>query len=215
VREPSKAARRWTWGAVFGLAAVGFYVFFTVVAVVLFPNTVSPLGTYLSQLGNADSSPDGWLFYDLAVVLAGLCALPFYVGMSRSYANDSRRWLPRIGLVAGIANGVSVFMSGVFAEHVNMDIHVFWSYLIFLSFIPVLLAYGLIFWRVPGASKFVASYGFIVCAIDTGLLVAILTSGLGSGVGSIMEWVSVFTYLAWVALVSVEQLGRSCVDHRV
>ncbi|MBN1458196.1 MAG: DUF998 domain-containing protein [Armatimonadetes bacterium] len=215
MREPRKAATRWTWGAVFGLAAVGFYVLFTVVAVILFPNTVSPLDTYLSQLGNADSSPDGWLFYDLAVILAGLCAIPFYVGMSRSYANDSRRWLTRIGLVAGIANGVSVLMSGVFAEHVNMDVHVFWSYLIFFSFIPVLLVYGLILWKVPGASKFVASYGFIVGAIDICLLVAILTSGLGSGVGSIMEWVSVFTYLAWVALVSVGRLGRSRADHGV
>ncbi|MBI5096006.1 MAG: hypothetical protein HZB26_26665 [Candidatus Hydrogenedentes bacterium] len=203
------AARRWPWGTSFGFAVVGLYISFTVLAIARFPATVSPLTTYLSALGNAEISPRGAIFYDLAVILAGLAGIPFYVAISAHYSQYGRRWLLAIGLVAGVINGVSVFMSGVYAEHVNMDAHVAWSYTIFFSLIAVLLTYSVAFLGAPRGSSVVSWFGFIVCAIDVVALATILIGGRGPGLGSILEWVTVFTLLAWVALVSLDVLRRS------
>jgi hypothetical protein len=189
-----------------GLGAVVIYVAFTVAAVALYPGSTSPADTYLSELGNADLSPDGWVFCDLAMILAGLLEIPFFVLVSRCYSEYGGKRLVRTGLVAGIVNGGSVVMAGVFAEHVSMGVHIAWSILIFLSFLPLLVVYGLIFWKASRFSRSVSLYGFVVCAVDIGLLGALAQGGMESGPGSTMEWISVFTYLAWVVLVSVDLL---------
>jgi len=107
----------------------------------------------------------------------------------------------------GIVNGVAVLMAGVVAEHVNLAAHIVWSMLIFVSFF---LADGARLgpWKLGGFSRVVGVYGFVVCLADLGLLGALFATGPDPGPGSLMEWVAVFAYLAWVALVSVEQWLR-------
>lgn len=205
---------RWPWGAIFGFAAVGLYISLTIIAIARFPRTVSPLDTYLSMLGNAHISPDGAIFYNLAVILTGLGEILFFIAIYAFYSQYGRRWILNIGLLAGLINGVSVSMSGVYAEHINMDAHTTWSYLIFFSLIPVLLAFGLALRGMMGTFVWVTPYGFLVCAIDIILLATVLSGGLGSRQGSTMEWLSVFSYLIWVVLISLHLLKRSRADSR-
>ena len=200
---------------ILGLGAVLIYVALTVAAIALYPGSTSPVDRYLSELGNADLSPDGWAFYDLAMILGGLLEIPFFVAVSRHYREYGSKKLVRTGLVAGILNGLSVFMAGVFAEHVNMGVHLSWSLVIFLSFIPLLVAYGVILWKSPGLSRVVSLFGYIAVVVDMGLLAALLSGGTDPGPGSVMEWVSVFAFLAWVALVSVDLLRRLRVEGSV
>jgi hypothetical protein len=202
--DPEVRSRPWT--SIFGLAAVGLYVILTAVAILLFPAPVSPVDIYLSQLGNANYSPDGALFYDLAVILGGLALVLFSITLYRHYADWGPKWLRWIALCAGVVNGVGVLMSGVFAEHVDMDVHTSWSYLIFFSLIPLLLAYSLVFWKMAGGSKGISLVGFAVCAVDIFFLTTILSGGLDPGLGSLMEWFSVFSYLLWITLVSLDVL---------
>ena len=130
------------WAPALGLTAVVVYVALTIVAVALYPGSTSPVDIYLSDLGNADYSPDGWAVFDLAMILGGLLSLPFFVGIYDRYREKApRRWL-RTGLVAGIVNGVAVLMAGAVAEHVNLAAHIVWSMLIFVSFLPLLTAHG-------------------------------------------------------------------------
>ena len=196
------------WAPALGLTAVVVYVALTIVAVALYPGSTSPVDIYLSDLGNADYSPDGWAVFDLAMILGGLLSLPFFVGIYDRYREKApRRWL-RTGLVAGIVNGVAVLMAGAVAEHVNLAAHIVWSMLIFVSFLPLLTAHGWVLWKLGGFSRVVGVYGFVVCLADLGLLGALFATGPDPGLGSLMEWVAVFAYLAWVALVSVEQCLR-------
>lgn len=209
IHKKPQASGRLPWGTTFGFAAVGLYSTLTIMAMILFPEIVSPLDTYLSRLGNADVSPDGAIFYNLAVILGGLALIAFFIALSVDYSNPERRGLLRIALLAGVTNGGSVLMSGVYAEHVNMDAHTTWSYIIFLSLIPVLLAFSLAFWGIPGTSRSISLYGFVVCAVDIFFLATILSGGLDPGLGSIMEWFSVFSYLVWVMLVALDVRKRS------
>jgi hypothetical protein len=207
------AARR-PLGTIFGFAFLVFYISFTIIAIAQFPRTVSPRDMYLSTLGNADISPDGAIFYKLGVILAGLAEILFFIAIYAHYSRHGRRWILIIGLIVGIINGISVSMSGVYPEHVieiiditniNVNEHEAWSFLIFFSFIPVLLAFSLTFWGASGTSRWVTLYGFLVCAID----VIFLATVLSDGQGAIMEWFTVFSYLIWVLLVSLDVLKRS------
>jgi len=199
-------------GMIFGFTSVGLYFLFTIIAIIQFPATVSPLDTYLSQLGNADANPDGAIFYNSAVIFGGLAEILFFIAISMLISLEDRPWLWRIAVLAGVINGVAVLMSGVYAEHINMDAHTTWSYIIFLSLIPLLLAFNLAFWGTPGISKGISRYGFVVCAIDIFFLITILSGGLGPGLGSVMEWFSVFTYRIWILLVSLVFRTRSHVE---
>ncbi len=207
------AARR-PWGTIFGFAFIVLYISFTIIAIAHFPGTVSPLDMYLSTLGNPDISPEGAIFYILGVILAGLAEILFFIAINAHYSQYGRRWILMIGLISGIISGISALMSGVYPERVieitdltsiNDNQHESWSILIFFSFILVLLAFSLTFWRTSGTSRWITLYGFLVCAIDVIFLAALLSDSQGA----IMEWITVFSYLIWVLLVSLDVLKRS------
>jgi len=209
-----QGAERRPWGMIFGIAFIVLYISFTIIAIAHFPSTVSPLDMYLSTLGNPDISPDGAIFYILGVILAGIAEILFFVAIYAHYSQHSQRWILIIGLIAGIISSISASMSGVYPERVieisdltsiNANEHETWSIIIFFSFILVLLAFSLTFWRMRGTSRWIALYGFLVCAIDVIFLATIL---IGSK-GAIMEWITVFGYLIWVLLVSLDVLKRS------
>jgi len=213
-RKRQVTARR-PWGTIFGIAFIVFYISFTIIAIARFPLTVSPFDMYLSTLGNADISPDGAIFYILGVILAGLAQILFFIAIYAHYSQHSHRWILIIGLIAGIINGFSISMSGVYPEHVieityltnvNTNEHETWSYLIFFSFIPVLLTFSLVFWGTRGTSRWVTLYGLLVCIIDVIFLAVALSD---SRQGPIMEWVAVFSYLIWVLIISMDVLKRS------
>jgi hypothetical protein len=198
-------------GTIFGFAFIVCYISFTIIAIAQFPSSVSPLDMYLSTLGNPDISPDGAIFYILGVILGGLAVLLFFIAVYAHYSQHGRRWILIFGLFAGIINGISILMSGVYPERVieindltniNVNEHESWSLLIFISLIVVLLTFGLAFWRMSGTLRWVSLYGFLVCAID----VVFLFTFLSDGPGAIMEWFTVISYLIWVLLVSLDVL---------
>jgi hypothetical protein len=213
----SQAVRRWPWGSIFGFSVTGLYTAFTAIAIARYPQKVSPLDTYLSMLGNADLSPHGAIFYNRAVILAGLSVIPFFIAIYLFYVDYGPKMLSLIGLVAGLTNGLAVFMTGVNPLRLTGDVtaHITWSYIIFFSLIPVFLAFGLVFWRIKGFPRYIGLYGFAACAIDIIFLATLVSGHIGAGLGSIMEWFSVFSYLIWIALISLDVLTRSSVERRV
>jgi hypothetical protein len=203
--------RRWPWAALFGFTAVGFYITFTIIAINRYPQKISPLDSYLSMLGNADLSPDGAGFYNLAAILMGLAEVPFFIAIYAFYLRYGQKWWLLGGLLVGLINGLAIFMTGINPLSLTGDIgaHVTWSYIIFFSMIPMLVAFSLVFWKTQGNSRYIGIYGFAVCAIDTVFLVTLLGGHIGAGLGSIMEWFSVFSYLAWIVFISLDVLVRS------
>lgn len=181
------------------------------IAIARYPQKISPLDSSLSMLGNAELSPEGAVFYNLAVILTGLAEAPFFIAIYVFYLQYSQKWLLLIGLLAGLINSLAVFMSGINPLSLTGDIsaHVAWSYIIFFSLIPMLIAFGLAFWRVKDVSRYIGLYGFAVCAIDIFLLVTLLSGRIGAGLGTILEWFSVFSYLAWIALISFDVYMKS------
>ena len=95
-----------------------------------------------------------------------------------------------------------------------MGVHVGWSLLVFVSFVPLLVVYGMLLWSQGGIKRLVGLFGYVVCGIDLGLLAALIQGGTDPGAGSLMEWLAVFSFLAWVVLLSFSILrtARTAID---
>ncbi len=195
-------SRKWPLCFIAGVASIVLYCTFTVISIIFFPSPVSPTQNFLSQLGNSRLNPNGAIFYNLALILAGLAGILFYLGLYQWYTKEKGNKLLTAALAVGFVNALSIIMTGVFSESVNYSLHVFWSFLIFISFVPVLILVNTALLTYPGFSRLISYYGFLVAVIDVSLLVMLLTLGFGPGIGPLMEWIAVFSYLVWVGLIA-------------
>ena len=94
--------------------------------------------------------------------------------------------------------------SGVFSESVNFNLHVISSFLIFLTFVPILITVNGARLTIREHNRAISYYGYAVTAIDAILLIAVTSMfmGYGTGIGPPMEWLAVFTYLGWVGILA-------------
>jgi hypothetical protein len=187
-----------------GFTASVFYCLFTVIAIQHFPGPFPATRYYLSVLGNVLKNPNGAVYYNLAVMVAGISIMLFYAGfvMWHSFHEKSKILVPI--MFFGIMNGLAIFMSGVYPEVPHYRIHFTWSLLIFIAFIPVMLLFSLYLIRYSGLNRIISNLGFLLGAYN--LLFVIYVLALGTSDGSILEWISVFSYIGWILLNAVNIL---------
>jgi len=202
--NPEIKSSKWPLIRIAGFATIVLYCTFTAISISLFPDPYSPLNNFLSQLGNSNLNPKGAIFYNLAVILTGLAGIPFYIGLYQWYTKKTGNKLLQAALAVGFINALAIIMSGIYSESVNYSQHVFWSFLIFITFIPILIIVNKTLLTYPEHNKAISYYGFIVAVIDIILLAAVASMfmGHGIGIGAILEWLSVFSYLGWVGLLA-------------
>jgi hypothetical protein len=181
-----------------GLAATLFYCIFTNIAIQHFPGTFSATQHYMSVLGNSNRNPDGALFYNRGVMLTGLSLVIFYAGFVLWNASRGKSKILVGILIFGFMNGFSIFMSAVYPEVPHYQIHFTWSLLIFIAFIPVLILISLYLRKYSGLNKIISYSGFVLAAYNSAFVIYILTEGTTSG--SLLEWISGFSYLGWIML---------------
>jgi hypothetical protein len=184
--------------------AIMLYCAFTVISIGFFPNPFSPLNNYLSQLGNLSLNPNGAIFYNLALILVGLAEIPFYIGLYQWYTKKTENKLLLAARAVGLFNALAIIMSGIFSESVNYSLHIFWSYIIFITFVPILILINKALLTYPEHKKVISYYGFVVAAIHISLIVFVTTMFMGfeTGFGPLMEWLAVFSTLAWAGLLA-------------
>lgn len=185
-------------------AAIALYCGFTLVSYAFYPAPFSPTRNFLSQLGNMERNPGGWIYYNLAVITAGVAIIPFYIAMYRWYSKKRKSKLLVLATAVGLVNGTAIAMSGVFSESINYSLHVFSSYVIFISFAPVLFLFTAALMSVPGQLKAISCYGLVAGIVDLAFVIILQFVGFGPGLGALMEWVVVFSYLVWVGLLAYQ-----------
>ncbi|NIO49235.1 MAG: DUF998 domain-containing protein [Candidatus Aminicenantes bacterium] len=181
-----------------GLAASLFFCILTIIAIQHFPGTFSANQHYLSVLGNVNRNPNGAMFYNLGVMITGLSLLLFYIGFVIWNAMRDRSKILFAVLIFGSMNGFSIFMSAVYAEVPHYQVHFTWSLLIFIAFIPVLILFSIYLRRYSGLNRIISYSGFILAAYNSVFVIYALTEGTTSG--SLLEWISVFSYIGWIML---------------
>jgi hypothetical membrane protein len=58
------------------------YLLFTSLSYMNFPTVYSPTNNWLSNLGSHQLNPAGAIFYNAGIVVAGICLLTFFLGLS-------------------------------------------------------------------------------------------------------------------------------------
>ena len=171
-----------------------------------FTGSWNPTENYLSQLGNSDLNPDGAVYFAVAMILGGLMMFLFYAGLHQRYSGMRADKYLSLALTCGFANAFSVIMSGTFSETVNYDLHVLWSAMIFLTFVPILILMNKSLGSVPDYGRVIHHYAYFVVAVDLVFLGILVFGGFGEGVGALMESLSVFTFVGWIGMFSYKAL---------
>ena len=187
------------------IAVTAIYCTLTAISITHYQQPFTPLNNFLSQLGNSNLNPTGAIYYNLAVILAGTTAILFYRHLNQWYKKKSGKQLPKYTPTLFTLNALAVALSGVFPESTNYPLHVAASYMIFITFIPILLQVNKALQQLPGYPKPISYYGYLVAAINAILLIAVTAQFMGTGpaIGSIMEWLAVFTYLGWITALAL------------
>ncbi|MHA2024377.1 MAG: DUF998 domain-containing protein [Candidatus Thorarchaeota archaeon] len=195
---------KWTYLLASAFLGGTLYCILTYVSITFFPGSFT-LDDYLSVLGNSSLNPNGAIFYNLAVIQVGLLLPLFYLGLYKTFGEDRKKLLV-IAVLIGLLNSLSVMMSGVFSEDVY-ELHYFWSFMIFATWIPVLFLTNFALLKQGGLIKWVSLYGLALAAFDTLFVLYVLFIGTDSG--AIIEWITIFSFIAWAVLLAISALKGS------
>ncbi|GAC1525672.1 MAG: hypothetical protein NVS2B16_34090 [Chloroflexota bacterium] len=117
----------------FGMAAS--FALFGVLAATRFPHPYGPWeNNTISQLGNPNLNPNGYVLYLIGCALSGICAIGFFAGLGWWAERGARNQTLLIRVVQGlgVAGGFALVMNAVFPEN-HYAQHHFWAGLVFNS----------------------------------------------------------------------------------
>lgn len=190
--------------AILGVLGVVLYITFTIISISFFPGEFRAIDDYLSVLGNSNLNPAGAIFYNIGIYCAAFLVFIFFLGFGLSKRNDERKKLLITITVVGILNALAIAMSGIFPEAKNYDVHFVSSLSIFITLIPLFILLSIYLLRNGIISKILAISGFVLAVFNTFFVIYVLT--IGTSTGSIIEWISVFSYNGWVAVNGINLL---------
>jgi hypothetical protein len=162
----------------------------------------------LSQLGNSNLNPTGAIFYTSAMILGGLSLLAFYTGVYTRHIKKKKEKKLTFALIFGCINALSIVFSGVFSESIHYELHIIFSVLIFITFLPILFLIGSFLLSSSIYPRIVSYYGYGVAVLILLLLGSISLSGFGGSVVPLLESISVFSFIGWVGLISYYSLMK-------
>ena len=194
---------RWPLVSLSGFGLIVIYTFFSWLSFLSFPYSFSPTDNFLSQLGNFDLNPSGAIFYFLAIILSGFIGAAFYWGLYSFYKETTHDTMLKIILICGMFNSIAIILSGVFSETINYDIHFLASFSIFLSFFPILLLTNGLLFSHRQFSRWIGIFGFALAVVDFVFLLTAIEGGETFSQAALLEWLSVFGYLVWGALIGL------------
>ncbi|MCU0852781.1 MAG: DUF998 domain-containing protein [Thermoplasmata archaeon] len=185
--------RTWPLGCKAGVALIVIYLAFTLSSWALFPTPYGPKDNWLSDLGNYEYNPDGALLYNLGCILTGAAGIIFVWGLRVWWTEERARTLAiKAAQALGLAACVFLICIGIFSEDFP-PYHGIFSVAFFLTFGVFILVFIPSVFTHPLFMKPVGAFGLASLAID-------ISFGAVSG-EPIMEWTTVFGFLALVGLL--------------
>ncbi|MFW9851104.1 MAG: DUF998 domain-containing protein [Candidatus Thorarchaeota archaeon] len=200
-----KTHLRWSYLTIFAFVGSFLYITLTAVSISYYPGPFGPLTNYLSQLGNSSLNPEGAIFYNLALFCTGISVIPATIAIYKFYSNDKNKKILVSVVICGFFNGLSIVMAGVFNEDFS-ELHFIWSMIIFLTLIPLLFLTNIGLWNHQDYSRSIGLYGLSLGIFDMIFVAYVVIWGTNSG--AILEWITIFVYISWFILVSIQILYR-------
>ncbi|MDA4124021.1 MAG: hypothetical protein OK438_01030 [Thaumarchaeota archaeon] len=176
-----------------GFAILG-YLFFTAIAYIMYPSAYTPTANWLSDLGNYSRNPAGALFYDVGVFLTGALIAAFAISYLAWRKELRRRGqvLLSIGVVSGVAAGVSLASTGFFPLPTPVHGLIGMSFQINMADLIVFSTVALL--RHPKFIRPIAYFAFVSVIADLNFSVLNNTP--------IFEWLDIGLFLVYAALMA-------------
>jgi len=174
-----------------------FYLLFTVLAYSRYPLTYSPVGNWLSDLGNPDSNPNGAILYNIGIISTAVLLIVFFVGLSawKIEGNRVQVIMLRLTQAFGILGAFCMMMSAIWPINLY-KIHSFWS-----SSLYVMLSTAFIFSVAMLRYHHKVPRWLLILGVSTALMV-ILTSFFPDIY--MLEWITVFLFLSYISVLGIE-----------
>lgn len=184
------------------------YLAFALLAFSRYPWPYSPLGNWLSDLGNANMNPSGALFYNIGIVASGGMLLPFFLGLSQ-WKTGSKRIQNLMLLITqgfGMLGALAMVMSGLF------PINFFALHSFFSTCLYILL--GTAFAFSVAALRYHPACPRELLMVGISTAVVAMLYGLFHTVTA-LEWAAITLFLCYVGLLGI-QTNRlsSAIMHR-
>ena len=197
-KSMAKGQSKWTPLVLTGIIGVILYCTLTYISILHYPGFFDPFLNFLSRLGNSSLNPTGAIYYNLAVISAGSMLFLTYLGVFTANRNSEHHKMLIIATAFGLFNAFTIIMAGVFNEDIY-TLHFIFSFLIFATWIPVLISMNYILFNQGGYERGISYYGFVLAALNIVFVTFVLSFGTSSG--SIIEWISIFSFQSWVLLL--------------
>jgi hypothetical membrane protein len=179
------------------IAVAGSYVLFAALAATRYPHSYGPWhGNTLSQLGNLNLNPDGYILYLVGCALTGIFAIAFFtsLGRWRSSGTQTQNRLLLLLRALGVVGGVALVMNAVFPENEYAQHH-FWAGVVFNSFAAASLVAIPALWRSGSANT-------ALIAFDVAAFVAVILMFVFAPVHWV-EWVPGAMFLLFPILLGI------------
>ena len=205
---------KWSSFNILGLLAVFVFNIFTFISVALYPTHYNPLYDWLSNLGNSNLNPFGALFFNWGCIITGLIFIPFITSLYQW--NLSKKWSKiflMMGIILGVFASISLIGVGVFPEtHINL--HILVASGVFGSLLFIIIFLSIALYNHPKFIHLIAYWGIIAVLTDLSLVIILSLPEFENVLASFhptvpipgIEWVSVFSSLIWVGLLSYNMM---------
>lgn len=158
---------RWrSLSLILGIGLAGSYVLFGALAAMRFPHAYSPWhNNTLSQLGNPNLNPDGYILYLVGCAVAGIFAVAFFLSLGRWRMSGTRNQKRLLLLVQalGVVGGFALFMVAIFPENEYAQHH-FWAGVLFNSFAAATLVAIPALWRADRSNSGLIAFNVVAFA---------------------------------------------------
>nr|MDO8111583.1 hypothetical protein [Candidatus Sigynarchaeota archaeon] len=178
---------------------IASYGIFTLISGLLYPGGIDPLTEYISYLGDYGKNPSGGIFYNIGCILGGSFIIPFVISLEVwKDEKKAQSLFLRVSQLIGFADGIALIFIGIFHSghpyHGDASSAFFVTNLAFFIFTTIALLFH------PAFYKGIAIYALLVSVFNL-IYVA-------SDPGPVIEWITVFTALGFVALLIVNMIVR-------
>jgi len=100
-----------------GILAIIIFCIFTFTAVALFPASYTPVNNWLSDLGNLNLNPNGFIFFNICCIITWLLLFPFFFGLRKWYTTKKlQKYLLIAAQIIGFFSAFALIMVGVFLK---------------------------------------------------------------------------------------------------
>ncbi|TFG26493.1 MAG: hypothetical protein EU532_09675 [Promethearchaeota archaeon] len=183
--------RKWPISVVSGLFAIITFWSFAFISMAHFPGVYNPFVNWMSNLGNSKLNPEGAIYFNIGIIIAGIALFPFFIGLYEWYIGGPRnKRLTILTQLAGFYCAFAMIMCGIYPENYFL-IHIFWSMSLFIMSVFTFLFPSIALYKYK-FTRSVAIFGFSAAAVNLVLWIFIIP---------IMEWVTILLSFLFIGVI--------------